>query len=99
MEHTLFYLVFNRDFLAHLVFLTDFNSLTAALMKPFFLQASEQYLTSAQLLAHFFRQLNGLPQAKQVLLGRSDFLIILHRLDKISTTRPNIVKFNISHFI
>ena len=65
----------------------------------FFLQASEQYLTSAQLLAHFFRQLNGLPQTKQVLLGRSDFLISLHRFNEKSTTRPNIINFNISHFI
>ena len=36
----------------------------------------EQYTTSSQTLAHFFRQMNGRPQAPQILLGNSDFLII-----------------------
>jgi hypothetical protein len=37
------------------------------------LQASEQYLTSSQTLAHFLRQTNGRLQTKQVFTGRSLF--------------------------
>jgi hypothetical protein len=40
------------------------------------LQRSEQYLTASQSFSHFFRQLNGNPQATHNLLGRSDFLRI-----------------------
>jgi hypothetical protein len=39
------------------------------------LQRSEQYFTSVQTLAHFFRQIISNPQRWQVLRGRSDFLI------------------------
>ena len=35
---------------------------------------SEQYLTSSQTRAHFLRQLNGRPQVRQDLLGKSDFV-------------------------
>ena len=40
----------------------------------FLRQRSEQYLTSSQTFSHFLRQVNGNPQAGQVLVGRSDFL-------------------------
>jgi hypothetical protein len=38
-------------------------------------QRSEQYLTSTQTAAHFFRQKYGRPQQMQILLGRSDFFV------------------------
>jgi hypothetical protein len=34
-------------------------------------QASEQYFTSAQLAAHFLRQVKGRPQVTQVFTGKS----------------------------
>jgi len=34
---------------------------------------SEQYFTSDQQSAHFLRQVKGLPQVRQILLGKSDF--------------------------
>ena len=37
-------------------------------------QRSEQYLTSAHTVAHFFRQANGRPQAAHTLVGRSAFV-------------------------
>lgn len=36
-------------------------------------QRSEQYLTSSHTFSHFLRQVNGLPQVAQVLVGRSVF--------------------------
>jgi hypothetical protein len=36
-------------------------------------QRSEQYFTACQSRAHFFRQLNGLPQCAQSFAGRSAF--------------------------
>lgn len=36
-------------------------------------QRSEQYFTSDQQLAHFLRQVKGLWQVRQILLGKSDF--------------------------
>jgi hypothetical protein len=36
-------------------------------------QRSEQYFTSSQSFAHFFRQVNGSPQWAQIFCGRSAF--------------------------
>ena len=36
-------------------------------------QRSEQYFTSSHTFSHFLRQVNGLPQVRQVFSGRSDF--------------------------
>lgn len=41
---------------------------------PAFRQASLQYFTSGQSRSHFFRQAKGRPQARQIFVGRSDFL-------------------------
>jgi hypothetical protein len=38
------------------------------------LHLSEQYFTSSQTFSHFFRHVNGRPQQRQTLLGRSDLL-------------------------
>jgi hypothetical protein len=38
------------------------------------LHLSEQYFTSSHTFSHFFRHLNGRPQQRQTLLGRSDLL-------------------------
>jgi hypothetical protein len=35
-------------------------------------QASEQYFTSSQFLAHDLRQVISLPQTRQILLGKND---------------------------
>ncbi len=40
-------------------------------------QRSEQYFTSSQTLAHFFRQAKGRLQVRQVFCGRSAFFCIL----------------------
>jgi len=37
----------------------------------------EQYLTCSQTVSHFFRQVKGLPQRSQILVGRFSFLIPL----------------------
>jgi hypothetical protein len=39
-------------------------------------QASEQYFTSSQTLAHLRRQVKGRPQMTQIFVGRSDFFLI-----------------------
>jgi len=54
------------DFAAHII---DYCFFGAALR-----QASEQYFTSSQFLAQFFRQVISLPQATQGLLGKYDLL-------------------------
>ena len=38
------------------------------------LHLSEQYFTSSHTFSHFFRHVNGRPQQRQTLLGRSDLL-------------------------
>lgn len=40
-------------------------------------QRSEQYSTASQTAAHFLRQTNGRPQARQVRVGRSAFFTVL----------------------
>lgn len=44
---------------------------------PFRLQRSEQYRTSSQQRAHFFRQLKGNPQEAHVLTGSVSFLCMV----------------------
>jgi hypothetical protein len=40
-------------------------------------QRFEQYFTSDQHRSHFLRQLNGLWQTQQILVGNSDFFIVI----------------------
>ena len=48
------------------------------------LHASEQYLTSSQTFAHFFRQENGRLQVRHILVGKLSFLcgILNHTVPK-----------------
>jgi hypothetical protein len=41
----------------------------------YLLHLSLQYFTASQTLAHFFRQVNGLPQVAQIFCGRFSFLM------------------------
>lgn len=51
-------------------------------------QRSEQYRTSSQTFAHFFRHVNGRPQTSQVLTGRSDFATRFGMSGDLPANRP-----------
>jgi hypothetical protein len=65
--------------------------LNQALGNFFCWQRFEQYKTLPHTFRHFLRQLNGRRQTGQILVGKSDFLIMTKRLETVDCRQQWLV--------